>query len=191
MNPNLPIYKVVANSDDTEMIANSIVEIPAHLKRAFVFSSNERKKFVFADQKRGIIMGVAIAADELIYRNDNGEEYYVYFDADSVWAIREKLMRNGMANNMNLNHSNKTIPALLLDSYIIDDVRGFPVPTPFADQHLKNGSWIVSYKVDDKEVLRKVESGELGGFSIEAYLDLSPLKFSKIDPLKKLFSKKN
>jgi hypothetical protein len=178
MPKDLPIYKIEADSVDTEMVGIAIVDIPAHLKKAYVFSGESKPRY-FADAKRGVIFGVAIAADELIYRNDQDGEYYVFFDADTIWNMRLKLMRTGQMNNVNLMHTDKKVDATLLDSFIVDSKMGIAAPEVMADQNLKEGSWIVSYKVDDPAVLAKVEKGELNGWSIEAFLDMKRVEFSQ------------
>jgi len=186
MEKDLPLYEVVPE-DGTEMTGIAIVSIPAHLKRAYVFSKQTPVR-VFANKKRGIVMGVAIAADEPIYRNDKTGEYNVTFTKDAIWKMRLQWMRDGLFNDVNLEHSGRRIQATMLDSYIVDEANGFPVPEPFKDQGLKDGSWILSYKVDDAQYLADVESGKLGGFSIEAALSMmlknfSAQKINKLDAL--------
>jgi hypothetical protein len=55
-------------------------------------------------------------------------------------------------------------------SYIIDEEKGFTAPERFKDA--TNGSWIISYKVTDKEVYEAAKNGVFKGFSVEGVFNL-------------------
>jgi hypothetical protein len=55
-------------------------------------------------------------------------------------------------------------------SYVIDNEKGFTAPERFKDA--TNGSWLVSYKVTDKEVYEAAKNGVFKGFSIEGVFNL-------------------
>jgi hypothetical protein len=52
-------------------------------------------------------------------------------------------------------------------------------------EKLPVGSWVGAFKVDNKEVFEKVLSGELRGFSVEAWLD-SEIKLADVTTEEKL-----
>ena len=51
----------------------------------------------------------------------------------------------------------------MFESFLIDDTK----PTPKGFDKAPNGSWFVSYKIDNDEVWASVKSGEFKGFSVE------------------------
>ena len=55
-------------------------------------------------------------------------------------------------------------------SYVIDKEKGFTAPERFKDAN--DGSWLVSYKVTDKEVYQSAKEGVFKGFSIEGIFNL-------------------
>ena len=62
----------------------------------------------------------------------------------------------------------------MIHSYQIDAEKGFTAPERFKDAN--DGSWIVSYKVTDKELFEKAKNGEFNGFSIEGVFNLIDTK---------------
>jgi hypothetical protein len=51
----------------------------------------------------------------------------------------------------------------MFESFLIDDTK----PTPKGFDKAPNGSWFVSYKVDNDEVWAQVKDGTFNGFSVE------------------------
>ena len=58
----------------------------------------------------------------------------------------------------------------MIVSYQIDESKGLTAPERFKD--VKDGSWIVGYKVSD-EIFAKAKAGEWQGFSIEGFFMLT------------------
>lgn len=118
-----------------------------------------------------IITGVAIRADYPIYRNEGGEEFYTVFDANVIEKLVHKFMRELRNSLVNINHEDEVNGIYLFESFIMKEKHKEIYPE-FKD--ITPGSWIVSYKVDDKAVWEKIKAGELNGFSIEVYGQLLP-----------------
>ena len=51
----------------------------------------------------------------------------------------------------------------MFESFLIDEMK----PTPKGFDKLPNGSWFVSYKVDNDDVWKQVKDGTFKGFSVE------------------------
>jgi len=51
----------------------------------------------------------------------------------------------------------------MFESFLIDEMK----PTPKGFDKAPNGSWFVSYKVDNDEVWAQVKDGTFKGFSVE------------------------
>ena len=179
INTNLPIYEIYIDlkDDDTGVEFNSLVHDPAHEISFQTFA--KIKRYQFNDESQ-VVTGVAISADTPIYRNEgNGEEYYVVFKKDAITDIVHDYARKGRFNNINIEHDQSDIAegVYLITSYQIDIEKGFTAPERFKDA--SDGSWITSYKFENKELYERVKSGEMTGFSIEGTFIMDQLEFSK------------
>lgn len=169
----LPVYEIMIdlNDPDTTVSFNSIVVHPAHEKLFDTFS--KQRKYQFNDDEQ-IITGIAISAYTPIYRreDDTNEEYYVVFTPSAIKDIVFDYARRNNFNNVNLEHDETRVVEgiYMVMSYVIDNEKGFTAPERFKDA--TNGSWLVSYKVTDKEVYEAAKNGVFKGFSIEGVFNL-------------------
>lgn len=175
----LPIYKMILTEETEGMDFIALVDSPAHMKAFEYFNGkSEQVKYHFNEDKR-IVTGVAIAVDLPIYRRDEQfGEHYVVFDKKETMQIAQKMFKGGYLNNVNEMHdSNKQIKDIyLFESYFVDNARGVKAPDTFESQNLKDGSWIVSYKVDNDKVWNDIKKGKHIGFSIEGWFDKKFIK---------------
>lgn len=175
----LPIYKMILTEETEGMDFIALVDSPAHMKAFEYFNGkSEQVKYHFNEDKR-IVTGVAIAVDLPIYRRDEQlGEHYVVFDKKETMQIAQKMFKGGYLNNVNEMHdSNKQIKDIyLFESYFVDNARGVKAPDTFKGQNLKDGSWIVSYKVDNDKVWNDIKKGKHIGFSIEGWFDKKFIK---------------
>lgn len=157
----------------------SLVSQPAHYKQFEFFNGEtEKVKYHFNEEKR-VVTGVAIAVDLPIYRRDEQfGEHYVVFSKKDTYEIAQKMFKGGYLNNVNEMHdSNKQIKDIyLFESYFVDNARGVKAPSKFDSQNLKDGSWIVSYKVDNDKAWNDIKNGKHVGFSIEGWFDKKFIK---------------
>lgn len=175
----LPIYKMILTEETEGMDFISLVSEPAHYKQFEYFNGkSEKVKYHFNEEKR-VVTGVAIAVDLPIYRRDEQfGEHYVVFSKKDTYEIAQKMFKGGYLNNVNEMHdSNKQIKDIyLFESYFVDNARGVKAPSKFDSQNLKDGSWIVSYKVDDDKAWNDIKNGKHVGFSIEGWFDKKFIK---------------
>ena len=197
MEKDLPTYEIGIDLSDEEtgLDSNSLVHDPAHELVFDAFNKHNEKVGLKMSSVKGIIQdnfqstqrfndeemivsGVAISADKPIYRNDGEEEYYVVFRKDGIKDIIHDYARKGNFNNLNLEHdpNKKAEGVYLIHSYQIDIENGFTAPERFKDE--ADGSWITSYKFENKELYDKVKSGEYRGFSVEGVFILDEFGFS-------------
>lgn len=177
------LYKIIANlNDDLGVDYNAVVDVPAHLKGFMSFNKDHKDYFIQNAEKR-IVAGVMISADTEIYRHSKKEgEHYVYFPADTIDVLRKKFFKNGYNNNLNEMHEarKKITPdgAYLIDSYVIDSTNPyFPnAPEAFANQRLKDGTWIGNYYIESDELWAKIKDGTFNGFSVEGYFEKVEIK---------------
>ena len=113
-------------------------------------------------------MGAALVPNKHIYRrNEKDEEYYIYFSEKTVRKASELFLMRSNQNNATYEHKDKLEGLSVVESWIIDDEKsdksrlyGFDLP---------KGTWMISMKVNNDEVWKKVKDGEVKGFSIEGY----------------------
>ena len=179
----LPIYKIKIDMDDdtTGLSAVSLVDYPA-VERDFLLFDKQEMLFK-ADDEKQIISGIALLADTPIYRRNQHGEFYVVFEKDTIRQLVEKYSKQGLFNSVNLMHQSDTFvnSVYLIESLIIDKQRGI-CPTEFSD--CPDGSWYVSYYVDNKALWDEIKKGEwFNGFSVEisAHLEMNKINKKEFD----------
>lgn len=191
----IPFYLMQIDDDVEGMDFNALVDTPAHMKGFHAFNGKQPKiiKQYFNEEKR-IVTGVAISADQPIYRIDEQiGEHYVVFKREDIQKIAIKMMANGYLHNVNEMHDlNKPLKDMILfESYFVnDDLTN--IPSAFESQNLKAGTWIISYKVENDQAWEMIKSGSVQGFSIEGWFKKTPIKVKGQFTLKnKVKSKQN
>ena len=168
----LPVYRLDINEfdDETGIEFVSLVETPA-IQKDFLAFAEIAQRFEIKDEEKRIVTGAAMIADLPIYRRDDVRgEYYVVFDKESIFKIAKKWARSNQYNSVNAHHKTPIADGVsLFESYIIDRERGVMPPMGF--EEVADGSWFVSYLIDNDEVWAKVKSGEFKGFSVEGVFD--------------------
>ena len=189
----LPVYKLDINEWDEETGIEfvSLVESPA-IQKDFLAFSETPIKFAIQDEEKRIVTGAAMIADLPIYRRDDVRgEYYVVFDKESIFKIAKKWARGNKYDAVNAHHRTPIMDGVsLFESYIIDRERGVMPPKGFDE--VADGSWFVSYLVDNVDVWARVKEGEFKGFSVEGVFDFPEEKDEQIlEALKEVLSKWN
>lgn len=183
----LPVYKIRIdmNDDITGLTAVSLVDYPAVEKDFLLF---DKQELLFkADDDKQIISGIALLADTPIYRRNEHGEFYVVFEKDTIRQLVEKYSKQGLLNVVNLQHKADTFvkDVYMIESYLIDKQRGI-CPVEFQD--VKDGSWFVSYYVEDKQLWNEIKNGDIfNGFSVEISAHLEMNKNNHTDSMSKFF----
>ena len=127
-------------------------------------------KFEIQNEEKRIIFGMAMEADKKIYRYDEARgEYYVYFDKQTIFEIAKKWAKGDKYDSVNTHHNAETKGLSLFESYIVDREMGKMPPKGY--EEVADGSWFLSYIVNDDQIWAKVKEGEFKGFSVEGYFD--------------------
>ena len=189
----LPVYKLDINEFDEETGIDfvSLVENAA-IQKDFLAFSETPIKFAIQDEEKRIVTGAAMIADLPIYRRDEIRgEYYVVFDKESIFKIAKKWARSNQYNSVNAHHKTPIMNGVsLFESYIIDRERGVMPPKGF--EEVADGSWFVSYLIDNDDVWAKVKSGEFKGFSVEGVFDFPEDQEEQlIEQMKEILSRWN
>jgi hypothetical protein len=183
----IPFYTAQDDDQLEGMDYMGLVDHPAHQKSWVALNQKQEKpvKMKFNDDLMEVT-GVGIAANLPIYRNDQFlGEHYLVFKAKHIKRIVEKMMSKGYHNNVNEMHDlNRDVKGItFLEGWFWDSQRG-KTDSYFEGQNIKDGSWMVTYKVSDPKIWQKIKSGEWAGFSIEGWFKKVPLKINGSDVFK-------
>ena len=155
------------NDEASGIEAISLVETPA-IESNFIALNKHELLLKEIDSEKRILMGPALIPDKSIYRrNDNGDEYYIYFSKDTVRKASELFFKKSNHQNATYEHEKKIDNMTIVESWIVEDpakdktaLYGMDVPA---------GTWMVSMKVDDEKIYNDAKEGTIKGFSIEGY----------------------
>ena len=149
--------------------AISLVELPA-IESDWIYLSNDNYlSLAKVDEEKRILVGAVLIPEKRIPRYDSelGEDYEVYFTAETIEKAEQLFMKNLNGNNATYEHQVDIDGLSVIESWISEDEKkdksslyGFKMPV---------GTWFVKMKVDNDEVWNKVKSNEVRGFSIEGY----------------------
>jgi len=170
----MDVYKI-DETKDIEMVVNSFVSEPA-TEKEWLFFNRKKQVLNFYDDEQQIVTSVVMLANTPIYRNDDGYEYKLVFTPDAIKKMAfDYFSKNGF-NKISIEHDGKEIEgaAILLESYFVDNVKS--VPQKFGK--IPEGSWIMSYKVVDKDLWTMIKEKKLRGFSVEVIADLKKLNLN-------------
>ena len=185
MENQLPLFEfIIDESTATGVKAVSIVMEPAFGSAAIRFDEDAPKpKFVaFGEKKQQIIAGFLILANTPVYRVDpEFGEYMGFFSPETITKIIEKYHEEMLTNQVNLDHNNEAyIDAFMIEDYQVNTkervadlaAKGLEHPQAFM-------SWYGALKIKDTEVFNAIDaSGEMTGFSVEAFLDRVMVDFN-------------
>ena len=147
--------------------AVSIVENPAIQSDFVALAENEQPiQLAEVSKDKRILMGAALIPDKPIYRNMDGEEFYIYFSKDTVRQAAELFFKRSNHQNATLEHSQALSGMTVFESWIIEDTQMDKSKKYGLD--LPEGTWMVSMKVDDEDIWNNyVKNNKVFGFSIE------------------------
>jgi hypothetical protein len=157
--------------DETKLEAGinavSVVESPA-IEENFIALKKHEVELKEVDAEKRILMGAALVPNKQIYRRNKDKEFYIYFSEDTVRKASELFLMRANQNNATYEHERKMLDGMsVVESWIIEDEKqdksakyGFNLP---------KGTWMISMKVNNDEIWKKVKDGEVKGFSIEGH----------------------
>lgn len=170
---NKDIYYIDINDEDeTGLDAISLVQHPAIEVDFLCFNEDTEKIDFSADEDKHILTAVALRADHPIYRRNGDYEYWVVFTKDVIRKLVTKYAKNNLFNSVNIEHNDYSFvkSAYMIESYIVDKARGI-VPSEFKD--IEDGSWVVSYYIDDESLWDVVKNTDaLNGLSVQGLFKL-------------------
>jgi len=184
------IIELLIDETKVEMGVNavSVVESPA-IEESFVALNEHKIELKEVDNEKRILMGAALVPNKQIYRRVKDKEFYIFFSEDTIRKASELFLMRSNQNNATLEHEKKMLEGMsVVESWIIDDEK--TDKSRLYNFNLPKGTWMISMKVNNDEVWKKVKAGEVKGFSIEGYFidkyDMSLQENEMIEKLKDL-----
>ncbi len=174
MAKDLPLYKITIDEEYSEgedlgidMIA--FTSKPAVMVKGMAF--NSAQIFHFKDEPKMRIVAPAMIPMN-IYRNDEGEEYYVQFTEQEIENIYSKFMQDLNNQNLfNLEHTDKKVPAYILEAWIVENPKEDKAYSSYGID-VPKGTLMLTAQITDKEYYSKLVESDQVGFSIEGFLGL-------------------
>ena len=169
-------YSVVA--DDSEIYAISLVEEPAIEVDYVAFDKDKEDKpnLKFIEDKQNekyMILGPALVPNKNIYRNYDGDEFYVSFSAECIEKLSHNFVKNCYgAGCFTKDHNGFCEGCYLAESWIKTSENDKSVDYGF---DCPIGTWFVAAKIDSIDLWDSIKKGERKGFSIESWVDLEEI----------------
>jgi hypothetical protein len=181
----LEIDEITGMTHDVSYMDNHLLKIKSYLPTEdfeinvaglpnFINEASSGKKHNFAAElaEKQMLIGPLMTPGKLIPRVDEktGEEYQVFFSKETIEKIAYKMMKDGLASSVNIEHdgANKVDDVYLVETWLVKDPKkdksslyGFSsVP----------GEWYGIYRVGNGRVWNEyVKTGKVKGFSVEGY----------------------
>lgn len=174
----LPVYSLEITNEDTGICAVSIVDEPAIMNNFLKFSADKQIMLSKDDEKQDLY-GPVLIPNQLIYRRDNADGYYVTFSAETIEQLQKKYFRTGTNFNMSLDHDGNPIQAYVFESFLKDSKNGI---SPAQWPELEDGTWFIRAHIEDREVWERIKEEELHGFSIECWMGAVELSKQESKP---------
>ena len=169
-------YSVVGDSSDVYAI--SLVEEPAIEIDYVAFDKDKETKpnLKFIEDKQNekfMILGPALVPDKNIYRNYDGNEFYVSFSAECIEKLSYKFMKTCYGDGcFTKDHESFAQGCSLAESWIKTSENDKSVDYGF---DCPIGTWFIAAKIDSIELWDSIKKGERKGFSIESWVDLEEI----------------
>ena len=169
-------YSVVA--DSSEIYNISLVEEPAIEVDYVAFDKDKETKpnLKFIEDKQNekyMILGPALIPDKNIYRNYDGDEFYVSFSAECIEKLSYKFMKTCYGDGcFTKDHESFAQGCSLAESWIKTSENDKSVEYGF---DCPIGTWFVAAKIDSIDLWDSIKKGERKGFSIESWVDLEEI----------------
>ena len=175
----MKVYEAVFNEDDQlGVYALSVVENPA-MEDHWIALSEHKVEFAQVDEDKRLLIGAALIPNKKVYRNINGNEFYLTFSEETIEKLSHNFMKEQMNNNSSVEHETKVDGMSVVESWVVQDPAN-DKSNSFGKTYEK-GTWVAMMKVDNDDVWSKVKNGEVKGFSIDAMLGMQEINLKTID----------
>ena len=171
------LYDAVFNEESTQGVYGiSLVESPAIMEEWVMLSEHPKEiKLAAIDDTKNLLLGAVLIPEQRIYRNMDGNEFEMKFSSDTIEKLAHNFQKQSYQNNSSLEHDTKLSDVTFAETWTVQDSNK-DKSNAFGKTYPK-GTWMAMSKVSD-DVYAKAKSGEIKGFSIDALLQLTEVKFN-------------
>lgn len=181
----LDVFDITLAKGDIGISATSLVTLPA-MESNFLYFNKDKSQFIFASEEKQELIGAIMIPDKLIYRNIEGNEFYVNFTKDVISNLVSKMIKSGTAGLFTVQHKYEVsedaidVKEIWIKESDVDKSMDFGIDEPI-------GTAFMKVKVNDKRIWNAVKENGLNGFSIEldaSIVEKNELLFKKETPTK-------
>lgn len=168
-------YEAMFNPEHVKGVFGiSLVENPAMQGKFIALSEDDKAQTIqlkTLDEEKRILIGLVLEPNKPVYRNNDGEEYYLTFSERTVEELSHHFFKANFHKNSTLEHADKITGVTFVESWIVADPKN-DKSAAVGLSHPK-GSWVATMKVDSDEVWNNyVKTGKVLGFSVDAIIGL-------------------
>ena len=169
----LPVFDALIPDEDTGMLKISLVDDPAVMSDFLVFNAErEVQMYSIQDEEKRLVFGVVCRANfPILRKSPKMGKYYIVFKPETIRAIAEKYLADGLQNEVNVMHKTD-VEGVQMVQYLIKDTERGIAPEGFAD--IADGSLFAEFHILNDEVWDAVKDGTYKGFSLEGLFDFQP-----------------
>ena len=162
--------EIISNYLSEEDFNINVAQLPNFVNEA---STGGRRRDYFAELKeKQMLVGPLMTPGKLISRVDEetGEEYQVFFSAETIEKIAYKMMEDKLLDSVNIEHDGKrkVDKVTLVETWLVKD-KEHDKSTLYGFNPVV-GQWYGIYRIGDGRVWNEyVKTGKVKGFSVEGY----------------------
>lgn len=165
----IPVYDLKLKDEAIGLRIMSMVGAPAIMLDCVKFGKVESVKFSMSEN---YIFGPALVPDLLIYRNVGGKEFYLRASAETIKQFHLKACKDNAYKKLDFDHNQKLFQGVTIDTMFRTHPNMVTSVPNYED--LPMGTLFIGAKVENQEVIDKINSGEINGWSIDAMFELEP-----------------
>ena len=171
----VPIFAVNVDDPGCSISTMSLVDDPAMSIDMVCFSKEQKMNFSIQDEVQHNILTCLVRVDFPILRvTPDGNPYYIVFNKETAKILCQRLMTDGMQQNISLQHNGKLIDGIQLQEVFIKDVEKGISPIGF--EEAADGSLMGVYHITDDALWNDCIEGRFKGISIESLLGIEDFK---------------
>lgn len=171
----VPIFAVNVDDPGCSISTMSLVDDPAMSIDMVCFSKEQKMNFSIQDESQHNILTCLVRVDFPILRvTPDGNPYYIVFNKETAKVLCQRLMTDGMQQNISLQHNGKLIDGIKLQEVFIKDSSLGISPVGFEDA--ADGSLMGVYHIEDDALWNDCIEGRFKGISIESLLGIEEFK---------------
>lgn len=151
----------------------SLVLEPAITVEAMQFANEEKQDWKVSDVEKQMLVSPVLIPNRKIWRNSiGGKAGYVFVSPETIEQLQQNFAKNKYGDKSTFEHEkDRPITDLYVaESWIIEDALNDKA-NALGFKDLPKGTWMVSIKIDNKEVWNDyIKTGKVKGISIDALL---------------------